>query len=408
MAVASPSLVEGILCDLDTIGWTSSVRPMTTSELAATYGAMDDLFDASLVNREVAINGQVIFVARRYFPRPSRASCFSTSSSLILDRGTALVACESGVMLESVDGGFSVELREHSLIAALVQFWTPHSVEQVHASDTGDIAAALASLIELLARHRVLVDASAPHPPDPSGLQRHEALFYGRTRTKRVISGVTRLVDGGATSIEQPPDAEAGTSFEEIVRRRRSWTTYGRTLKAEELKSLTALVTRQSATADERQRNLPYPTAGGLDSLDLRCLVFDVEGLTAGTYILQRGSFRLDRVPPPPLLHRLASEVRHSVGQRSDWNPQALLLVEGRTSRLAGRYPGLALSLLLREAGACMEFIYLLAAHLHLSVCAVGVVSDHLLNIVDRECPPDVVRLTEIALGGGASRCVAA
>lgn len=114
----------------------------------------------------------------------------------------------------------------------------------------------------------------------------------------------------------------------------------------------------------------PAPSAGARQPLTLVVLVHDVEGLPAGSWVLDS-----DAAVLRPGDHSSA-DIFQAMGQISDAMhvsqvPPAVVLIVGRPQLTLSRYPD-GISLLWREVGALQMLIHLAATDIGLGSCLVG------------------------------------
>jgi SagB-type dehydrogenase family enzyme len=165
-------------------------------------------------------------------------------------------------------------------------------------------------------------------------------------------------------------------SLSEVLAARRSWRAY-----ADRPVSLVDLSTllRHAAAADPsgngggRAPWRPYPTAGGLDELELYVVANDVQGLSPGTYYFEppTHSLRLAR-PPGAEQDQLNVQVNASTGGALNRVPPIVLMITARFGPTLSKYPGIGLSLVYKNTGCLFQTLYLVATALGMAPCAIG------------------------------------
>lgn len=115
----------------------------------------------------------------------------------------------------------------------------------------------------------------------------------------------------------------------------------------------------------------PVPSGGGIHSLELYIVVRRVDGLAPGFYRYDSATHGLEHLTEPTSASRrlLADAV---TGAALPEPPDALFVLASRFGRSAWKYESIAYALVLKEAGALMQQMYLVATALGLSPCALG------------------------------------
>lgn len=405
-ALGCLSISAEIVSQLTTKGWNSDDSNLPPMQLAALTILLEELFEVGGVVACIFLEQSELLTARRYNPNPFWCAETYADSELVMSPDSAIIIRNPGVTLESVSSGLSINLLECSLLPYISSFQKPCTIEQAQQYAPSEFTDIAPNVIDFLVRQGFLTSPEQSKSFIGSTLQWHEQLFYSKTRIKTRRQPALNQSDKYAypeatTGVCVPPGA-AAIPLHELVCRRKSSSHYSRRLTGAELAILMqSTMNPWSADPAFSKVSLPYPSSGGLRSLKFRCLVFDVENVSPGVYILSGAELVQMSSSCHSALRAVAIELQQSLLQNNEWRPQALILLEGVVEQASIKYPGLALSLLLREAGACLEFIHLLGVAMSLSICAVGVVSNSLLDVVDRPCPPNTVRLMEIAIGGG-------
>ena len=120
-------------------------------------------------------------------------------------------------------------------------------------------------------------------------------------------------------------------------------------------------------------RGRPYPAAGGIYSVHVYVVTYAVEGLECGVHYLRHNTRNLEY-----LGRGAASQEFRRSGFIQDGGEKlpSILLLCADTTLSRRKYHDRALRMSHIEAGCLMQNMYLAAARLKLSICALGAVSD--------------------------------
>jgi oxazoline/thiazoline dehydrogenase len=145
----------------------------------------------------------------------------------------------------------------------------------------------------------------------------------------------------------------------------------------------------------------PYPSGGGVHALDLYLVALRVAGLEPGAYRYLPDTHSLE--PHGPLDEdRLAllEEARVGTGTLEEL-PSALLVFGARMGRVSRKYQSIAYHLLLVEAGALLQTLYLVAESEGLAACAIGAGDADRFARTFGTSYYEETSLAEMILGGG-------
>jgi SagB-type dehydrogenase family enzyme len=115
----------------------------------------------------------------------------------------------------------------------------------------------------------------------------------------------------------------------------------------------------------------PYPSGGSAYELELYLTVVNCDGLASGFYHYAADAHAL--TPIPARAEQLATMLgfaQYATG--AEGQPQILLTVTSRFARLAWKYRAIAYALTLKDVGALLQTLYLMATDMGLGGCAVG------------------------------------
>ncbi len=162
----------------------------------------------------------------------------------------------------------------------------------------------------------------------------------------------------------------------EVLEARRSRRTPGRrplTLgQVGEFLDRTARIREIHRDLQEETLRRVYPSGGAIHELEFYLCADRCRGLDRGLYHYHAGEHALYRLPGP------AEQVERLLEGASDaWQgkfprPQLLVILAARLPRVAWKYERMAYRLVLLNAGAALQTMYLVAEAMRLAPCAVG------------------------------------
>jgi SagB-type dehydrogenase family enzyme len=116
----------------------------------------------------------------------------------------------------------------------------------------------------------------------------------------------------------------------------------------------------------------PYPSGGGSYELELYLAVDTCEGLARGFYHYDAGGHAL--VPIAVRTHELDVLLAGAqFAMDAPAVPQILITITARFGRVALKYSSIAYALILKDVGALMQTLYLMATDMGLGGCAIGI-----------------------------------
>ncbi|HEU4360690.1 MAG TPA: SagB family peptide dehydrogenase [Mycobacterium sp.] len=129
--------------------------------------------------------------------------------------------------------------------------------------------------------------------------------------------------------------------------------------------------TQPVGTAEELLSR-PYPSGGGLYELELYPVVRDVTGLTPGMYHYDSFAHLLRPVAgaDSPAVAQLLKPASATLTGGAE--PQLLVVIAARTGRILWTYQQIGYATVLKDVGALMQTIYLVATAMGLGACAQG------------------------------------
>ncbi len=115
----------------------------------------------------------------------------------------------------------------------------------------------------------------------------------------------------------------------------------------------------------------PYPSGGACYGLELYLVIGRCRGLTAGLYHYDPVAHWLEALSvPAEATKRLLMDAGLAMGGRQP--PQVLIVTTARFQRVNWKYRSVAYALILKEVGALMQTMYLVATAMDLAPCALG------------------------------------
>lgn len=261
----------------------------------------------------------------------------------------------------------------------------------------------------------ILPDGSAEEDTDPDrgAWDFHDLLFHTRTRVGRFDGPLHRTRGGPGPFPEasvlrspagplldlEPPEGVDGSppSLWTVLENRRSLRRHGDPPPT--LREVGWFLHRVAAVREMRRGGLDpgvgeepgtweeatvrsYPSGGARYPLEIYLVVRRCQGLDQGVYRYAPGSHGLERVGGEHAARLLYAPYPWSwsvADDPPDGSPQLLLLLTARIRRTTLRYDGIAYSLILKEVGALMQSMYLVATAMGLASCALGCGSDTVL-----------------------------
>ena len=165
-----------------------------------------------------------------------------------------------------------------------------------------------------------------------------------------------------------------------VIEGRRSSRHPGTEITAEQIGDLlyrTARVRRLAASTPgdfSGHTDRPYPSGGNSYELELYLSVGDCAGLAPGVYHYDPLGHRLERVDADrAAAEELLGIARMAAG--TDAPVPVLITMTARFRRLSWRYEGMAYRLVLMNAGALLQNLYLVCTAMRLAPCAIGTIS---------------------------------
>jgi oxazoline/thiazoline dehydrogenase len=169
---------------------------------------------------------------------------------------------------------------------------------------------------------------------------------------------------------------ETGTfSIDHLIERRRSVRQYGtQPLTATQLADFLYYACRNRephAHNGEDFVSRPYPSGGALYDLEIYLVVTRCDGVELGVYRYLPDTHALQTISPPSAHSAILARVAgYSMNEITP--PDVLVIVSSRFRRVMWKYESMSYALILKNVGALLQTMYLVATALGLAPCALG------------------------------------
>jgi SagB-type dehydrogenase family enzyme len=260
-------------------------------------------------------------------------------------------------------------------------------------------------------------------PPAERVWEFHDALFHHGSRLTAPNTGATcRFRDelppwpalkarGAQPRIALSPQdlaaiAHRDPPFTDVLERRRSIRTASATLTLPQLSELLFRTLRicnvERASEVETIRKV-VPAGGGLHELEAYLAVRHCDGLEAGCYWYDADAHALVRLDATGEMVAAFVDQAERSWRRRHPAPDVLITFAARVPRVAWSYERMAYRVVLMNAGAVMQTMYLVATAMGLAPCAVGNGDPDLFARLTGLDPFDETSVGEFALSGTAA-----
>jgi SagB-type dehydrogenase family enzyme len=319
------------------------------------------------------------------------------SKLLQLSNYVILRNSEDCMMLEQPVSGFSVPIRKPAILQLLFNFIKPANPAEYLNKQNPSIQFELNKLITFLREKSVLVE---PQNNDSANLkpldfwQFHDLYFHTQSRRGSNLNklGATyrfgdeenteghlrrKMWKGKKIDLPENPlnvgNTEPVTLSEALEKRTTSYRT-----SALNLDILSAFLGKSLRVKKIEKDNFNhsyvkkfYPSGGSLHSIEAYLAIYNCSGLANGFYYYDASEHSLVEIPnKEKLLDSILENAQSAMG-RNDL-PAAVVVFSSRFERVFWKYESLGYRLILLELGTIFQTLYLLAAGLNLSVCALG------------------------------------
>lgn len=312
-----------------------------------------------------------------------------------LSRFAILRVTGDGFLLESPLNNKQFPVRGASVVRILEALSRPVRLESLLAAVGESEREALQSFLTICADARLLVrvreDGLTEEQVGPLGYwEFHDLLFHSSTRlgrNRRPVGGTYRLKDrlppvpafrpdddGESLVLPKPDAGQMELSCHQVLESRRSQ--YGEgPLTLDSLGAFlywTCRTTKVIEHGDEVLVKKLYPSGGSLHSLSVYAVIRACAGCAPGLY---RYLDREHALKPVSLsestVEKFLTDAANNTGGLAQ-NPPGLFIISARFARVSWKYESIAYRLVLLEAGALLQTMYLAATTLDLKGCALG------------------------------------
>jgi len=276
-------------------------------------------------------------------------------------------------------------------------------------------------LIRLLGETGFLESPNENEPPGEYW-EFHDLLFHNASRhgPGRPVGATWRFqgrvapppaVKDPMSTLAQPlvrPEAPHDTAgFQGVLERRRSRRDPGPVpITLSQLGEFLhrAVGIRQRIAGDPQELLLrPYPSGGAIHELEFYVAVHQCDGLEPGFYHYHAGEHALYRLPAAE------AQVKQMIAMAlTSWGgaypaPNLFLTIAARLPRLAWKYQSMAYRIVLLNAGAALQTMYLVATDMGLAPCAVGNGDPALFQAITGIDPMEETSVAEFALSSASA-----
>jgi SagB-type dehydrogenase family enzyme len=301
----------------------------------------------------------------------------------------------ANLIVEAVECGAEIEFLspEYGAAAAsLVSVVTANQLAERHSLPETVITGLLSWLITI--RMASFEHTMEAHPASQQW-SFADRLLHARSRSERQIDGYGATFPHKGEHLPFPPAARLARNtprislarpdlaaiagqdspFTAVLETRRSVRDYDDTpVTASELGEFLYRAARIRGTytvAGVEHVNRPFPSAGGLHELEFYLVVNQCAGIPAALYRYDGVAHELEHVTDPSAdTKRLLVDAAGSAGIKTE--PQILVILAARFSRLNSKYESIVYALTLKNVGVIYQTMYLVATAMGLGGCALG------------------------------------
>jgi SagB-type dehydrogenase family enzyme len=349
----------------------------------------------------VSSAGQSLATIFALAPGPAiRLSPLRSSDAVALSRFAWLHAMDGLTVVESPLGRARVELNDPRLAGAVAALARPQTADRL-ADSLGLAVETVAGFLGLLHGARAL---GVPGETDgTSGLplwEVQDALFHVHSRLgrrDRAYGATYRFqgripppppvvpVEGRIIPLAKLDFANLGAndpSFTKVLDARRSQRAFSpKPVQVATLSEFLYRSARNTGLSTQPMKNgaegefgritRPYPGAGGCHPLEVYIVAHNCGGLARGLYRYEpTGHGLVALAADSSRLDQLLAGARNATGIAE--NPPVLVVLAARFARILWKYEGIGYASLLKDVGALLQTMYLVATAMGLAPCALG------------------------------------
>lgn len=403
MEPPSPGVAQALAClsagatddELATLAWQSG----GLTSLAEWYALVQSLAATASIVANLA-DGERI-VARAIGLAPQRWSDSSNGdygAQFTLSRFAFLRAENSNVVIESAVAPTRVTVCDPRAVTITIELHRPRTPESLAANAGGDPVWAH-TWVRFLEALGLAQRTDAGNDTDfepPDGWEFADLLFHSRSRIGRSPNPVgarpaTALrgpappaikpaMSSDVITLDQPSGSRADApTFTAVLDARRSVRRHA--AKPPSLSQLGEFLfhsarVREHCAADASLPGFEYtlraaPSGGACHPLEVYLIIQHCEGIDGGMYHYDPARHALERLATRgDQRDRLISGVQ--TGQMSPADAHVLIVIAARFARANWKYEAVAYANILKDAGALLQTMYLVATSMGLGACALG------------------------------------
>jgi SagB-type dehydrogenase family enzyme len=390
-------------------GWASEARLERIVEqrdgvsgVSTWYYYLDRLDEAGLLRYAIRDGRKTVARLRALALPPRHARPLVSGEEYVLSRFAYLRRDGADLVLESPLSFARVDLTDPRAADVVTRLTRPHTLSEISAAPNS--LAAAPELIALLRRAGILAVRTLSGNPDDEASDSlaqwdfADLQFHARSRLGRHDYPLGATFDGlghrpPLPAIKPPmsdriihlqaPDlarlCDLDVPFTRVLEGRRSMRTYGdRPITAAQLGEFLFRVARvkDRIGADANRcpyetTRRPYPSGGACYPLELYLVVTRCDGLEPGSYHYDPASHVLEWLSDLcPSAEKLVGATTTATGGGA--RPDVLIIVAARFGRVTWKYRSIAYATVLKDFGALLQTMYLVATAMGLAPCAIG------------------------------------
>lgn len=396
----SPALVESFTAMMNRVELSALVTSVLGREGAITAARLmfylERFNGMGLIELTLARKAVPILTVRTIGRQSSSCSVsFDPEGTYVISRFALARMADDEFLIESPLSRIQAVARHESVLVLWASFRTPSSIQQAISQCTGldaELAkAALQWLADALLLTPVIGFETTEDRNQPlAQWEFHDLLFHARSRDGRhsnqyggtypwlgwlrPLPACKPSESADIITLEKPPAKRS--DLLDILERRRSIREYSETpIRLSQLSEFlfhSARVLEFVPGEDEITRR-PYPSGGARYPLEVYVVANYCDGLQRGVYHYDPRAHGLLVLPiPVALVNEVLGDFRTYAARRANWRPQVAIVLTARFERVSWKYQSVAYALILKEVGALMQTMYLVATGMGLAPCAVG------------------------------------
>lgn len=364
------------------------------TEQLSPHEQMNRLWRHGLLKQVLLEDERRIACLRNFGEAPMLPVAINASDKLVLSEDAFIRRRDASLLVESVEFGAIVEIREAQPAVILSAAMAPIELcDLVRLADMPEeIVMPLVGWLMTIGALRLATQIHGHSEINAWSFS--DRLIHARSRRGRHVGGYGATFPlGGQVSVEpavkvarsteilklQPADlqsvAKQDASFTSVLESRRSLREHGpNPITLAELSEFlyrTARVRDFVRSGKYEIATRPYPSGGGLHELEFYLLINRCDGLARGLYRYETVSHGLEHVSRPTVqTQEILAEAVHACGLQGE--PHVLIVLAARFLRVNCKYESMAYALVLKNVGVVYQTMYLVATAMGLAPCALG------------------------------------